>query len=307
MSKRRGPVKRREPAWDKGLSKLSRLIVLMFCSQAEEWYENLHESKALSKVSALNSNVDPDWMTALRRNRRLGWGCLVSLLATTHGENEVFDARVSYMTTVKILKRPKLIGRLINPAAQEPTGRSFEEQLDWDTESVPRDTIMHLGVGIEYIITVWHTSLMMYRKTPVELRREARCGSLDSLEDLLRIDKLAIHDKGITRQITRYRIEGNSSAIDRIERALSGKVITRKRDSRAAMKAMLGGLAIAMAAGVGEKVTPIQIKRAYDMLAKPVRGGFRGDRDLARQSYNTFRDHVREESKRWDRMLTGKK
>ena len=234
----------------------------------------LHHARKTCGISEVGTEHDTEFAWELRQNHGLAWGCLWAALMGPDDEGIPFDPRSIYHGGILLTKRERSIRFLLRYAKRSTSPpKPLDQYLDEVWSGFSEHGLRQLILGVEYITTVWHPCAVIYRTTPVELRRKARAGDLNSIVDLLRLDKMMRRDREIIRRIEKFRLTGNRAALERRYEHERGKLITKKRDSIAAIKATLGGMVQVLVTGLGESIKVPQIMGAYHALAQAKPGG----------------------------------
>ncbi len=140
---------------------------------------------------------------------------------------------------------------------------------------------------------------LLYRDSATNLYRKARLGDYDSLEKLLRLDALLIHDPSIGKQVQQLRIKGKYSAYENLIEFVLKKPknkITRKK-----MKYAIAGLISGISSAIKHPLTEPQIRALFDAIAqdtqkKPI------DTDLP-DSPETFSKAIQRDRSYWSKLL----
>lgn len=141
-----------------------------------------------------------------------------------------------------------------------------------DEESM-LDELMASPAG-QFFARVWWPCWILYRDYPPRLLRAARLGDLDALDRLLRLDKHAVGDPGVSRVVADIMSSAPMSDRKRITSALSGRPKVKFTDSniRAGLAALISQLAFLF----HTSVTAPEIQALFDALER-VRTGAPSD------------------------------
>lgn len=106
----------------------------------------------------------------------------------------------------------------------------------------------------------------MHGCLPGKLYRQARQGNLESMDKLLRLDSSLLHDPVIGKKIHELRIQGKSSAYDKLLFAAQNP--PKKKINQRAVKANLSGFISAIAKLQHRRLTENQIRELFDAIAQ---------------------------------------
>lgn len=122
------------------------------------------------------------------------------------------------------------------------------------------------GQDAAFFMLIFAPCWLIYRTSPSQLYRKARQGDYLSIEKLLELDPLMIHDPYIGRAIQRFRFRRKTHLYRKLME-IPGKEVTGRVTSQQ-VKYALGGFLSAFAKLAGQKLTAPDIKRLYDAVAK---------------------------------------
>ncbi|PLY16768.1 MAG: hypothetical protein C0631_02690 [Sedimenticola sp.] len=106
---------------------------------------------------------------------------------------------------------------------------------------------------------------LLYRQHPSTLYRNARLGDYTSLEKLLRLDPLTIHDPAIGKQVQKLRLSGKKYKYDNLLSAV-GKG-PRKDISHQRMEHVIAGLISAISDGLNHPLRHKEIAELFDAVS----------------------------------------
>ena len=145
------------------------------------------------------------------------------------------------------------------------------------------------------IIPCW----ILYQDYPTRLYRKARQGDFESLERLIRLDSLMIHDPSIGRQVHLLRMRRKrfkfDALLDAVHRRPKAKITRQK------MKYAYAGLISAISSSVGTPLTEPQIRALFDAIAQD-RHKTLIDTDLP-NTPETFSKAIQRHRKPWQNLL----
>lgn len=98
------------------------------------------------------------------------------------------------------------------------------------------------GPATEFFVTVFWPSVLLYQKRPSELLQQARNGDIESLDQLLRLDKRALLDPRVSLQVAQMLAGRSAELRSMLAGALSGR--PRSSVKPAAVKAQLAACMI---------------------------------------------------------------
>lgn len=167
----------------------------------------------------------------------------------------------------------------------QETQRSLNSVFEWTFQEIkeeiedpppsPQEKEQFLGylseyeptAGFFFLVTVpcW----LLYQEAPTRLYRRARQGDVKSLERLLRLDALLIHDPSLGKPIQSLRFNRKRNAYEELIHSVLKKPkvkITRKR-----MKYSVAGLISAIGQVFGSPLTEPEIRALFDAVAQDYR------------------------------------
>jgi len=220
----------------------------------------------------------------------------------------VSEGRLRRLLRVGFRQAHKSYKRHLEEVAAEIAGRPADEDLSRVGESLATVPEFY------FLLRVWLPCLFEYCTFPGELLRQARQGDEDAIEKLLRLDDLAIHDRGIQAWVNG---EGGPQRLARLGDASKWAAkLPAGQNSAWHFKQCVGGLISAMSQKTfyvldrwGLKPTPLESPRIMDLFDALYR-----DREGRKQAVMTAPDfaEVNPESwakavqryrKQWDRLL----
>lgn len=113
--------------------------------------------------------------------------------------------------------------------------------------------------------------LLLYGLHPCKLLRRARLGDLKALEQLIRLDKLALGDPGIIRQAQRLLHRNKYKYETVIARAVNG--VPKFPHSRKQARYLLAGFISLLSEGFRHKLEESDIRGLFDAIAYDKSGG----------------------------------
>lgn len=142
---------------------------------------------------------------------------------------------------------------------------------------------------MQFFLWIWLPCWVHYGKYATKMFWKARCGDLDELEELLRIDKSIVHDRLIAELIHQTSQDPGSGKFRRIKRGFAAK--PRSVDI-AKVKKRLGAMVIELSHRMKQPVDEGDIRHVYDLLAR-LKAEYR-DNDIPAAS-DTFSKAIRRE------------
>ena len=177
------------------------------------------------------------------------------------------------------------------------SGYIDEEAVDSQEREDFLEEMKVIEAGFFYLVSIpcW----ILYQVSPTRLYRHARLGDYDSLEKLIRLDPLLIHDPCIGRQIQRFRLSNNMNKfiglIEAIQKKPKGKIDRKK------MKYALAGFLSAFSVALKTPLDEPQIRALFDAFAQDYLK-VEIDIDLP-NSPETFSKAIQRNRKPWQAIL----
>ncbi len=215
--------------------------------------------------------------------------------------------------------RLKAIIRLENREVRKAYLRHLEEMHEIAVKrSDPTDTAFgeHLLAipELHFFVRVFFMCVIVYREFPIDLLRRARCGDLDAIEKLLRLDPQMMHERSIERWLN---ADGGGTSRARRERAMDwvndGPI--RKRD-KWAFKQSMGGLISAMSRRLffvidkrqlkPQPLNAPQIMHLFDAWYRDRNGrreAVMNDPEFANVNSESWSKAIQRNRRVWDRLL----
>lgn len=140
--------------------------------------------------------------------------------------------------------------------------RHFEAEVENGQDQIGE---MIDSLEMQFFFRVWIPCWILYRVYPPTLMRKARAGDLDALDDLLRLDKSAVHDPHVAEHWHRIMHGGEAGTKTRLLRAMNGQPrggITPKK-----MRSFLSGMISQLAINLMCPVTEPEIRELFDRIA----------------------------------------
>ncbi len=140
-------------------------------------------------------------------------------------------------------------------------GFEAEAEVDDADDEARFDSMVASPAG-QFYFRVWLPCWVLHREYPQRLLRAARCGDIDALERLLRIDKFVLADQRVAPHVARVMSEGPKVKRDQLLAALSGK--PRERLTPKAVRSGLSALISQLAFLFRSSVTATEIAALFD-------------------------------------------
>jgi hypothetical protein len=158
---------------------------------------------------------------------------------------------------------------------------------------------------MQFFMLVLVPCLLEFGKIPSRLYANARRGDLQSLVDLIRLDKTVAGDPAIAKWIHQPTMERDEVAAKLIGDAFSDGV--QYDPSPGQIKAQQAALLIALSEGLGCKLKPVEVRHLFDAIQKDLTGDDAAtDTDLP--EYNEgWRQAIYNGKKRWHHDLARNK
>lgn len=141
---------------------------------------------------------------------------------------------------------------------------------------------------------------LLYRDSATRIYRKARLGDYNSLEKLLRLDPLVIHDPSIGKQIQKFRFMGKSIAYENLIEAVLNK--PKEKSTRKKMKYSVAGLISGLSLAINHPLTEPQIRQLFDAIAQDTRSQ-PIDTDLP-ESPESFAKAIQRDRFYWNKVLS---
>jgi len=165
----------------------------------------------------------------------------------------------------------------------------------WTPPHEPEDT-----AAVSFLIRVWLRCAYVYLCLPIDLLRAARHGEPTALDKLLRLDKAAMCDPHVARELAQVFHSGRPGMKARMTKALKGRP---RNPRRSTLKARMAAAIIETAradddcvANEVEPPTPSELRDLFDAMAKDAPGKQQCDTDLPARE-DTWRKAVRRAEK----------
>lgn len=157
-----------------------------------------------------------------------------------------------------------LVGVEFPPPQSEVTRlvRHFEGEVEDGQDQIGE---MIDSLEMQFFFRVWVPCWILYREYPPTLMSKARNGDIDALDDLLRMDKSAVHEPRVAEHWHRIMHGGQTGAKTRLLRAMSGQ--PRGSVSRQKMRAFLSGMISQLAISLMCQVTEPDIRELFNRIA----------------------------------------
>ena len=146
--------------------------------------------------------------------------------------------------------------------------------------------------------------LLVFQTSPYALYREAVAGDIDSIEKLLRLDPILIHEPAIGQHIQQLRLSNRTNDFERLTSAAHKLAVTDHSeidDARKRSKVELAAIISALSQLTGKRLTSPKIADLFHKYAKDKKQEGEGDLDIpAGESFNkAIRRHVQP----WEKLL----
>lgn len=152
-----------------------------------------------------------------------------------------------------------------------------------------------------FLTTVLVPCWFEYREFAAPLFRRARQGEMEALEKILWLDKNAIHDPRIAKELHLASQKPDGARYRRIMRALENPPKTKL--SPVKVKIWMSGLILLLSEGFAHKLSTPEIRRLFDALAYDLHGKYYDD-DITLEE-DAFRKAVTREKDFWKPFVKG--
>lgn len=166
----------------------------------------------------------------------------------------------------------------IKPVMDNMLAESFQEIKD-DISPPPVDPaikakmlalLQSMSLESSFFVLVTVPCWLVYRTSPTRLYHKARQGDFTSLEKLLNLDPLMLHDPAIGKKIQELRLKNKNTKYEKLlEAPLKDHHLNV---TSLQMKYAIGGLLSAFAAVLKLKLSAPDIQRLFDAVAKDFDG-----------------------------------
>ncbi len=285
---------------------------------AEPLYDLLASLKASPKFKQTVKVKNPlKWPELYKNHRRLTSKCLDTFLAMKNKlklkEFEVELLRhlkeewtspepFSAPRPPKFLRKPILsILRPKDPSLFNYLEKLVEEETQDEPDRLAEWEKLNTVPEVAFVITVLTPCWFEYREFAAPLFRRARQGEMEALEKILWLDKNAIHDPRIAKELHLASQKPDGARYRRIMRALENPPKTKL--SPVKVKIWMSGLILLLSEGFAHKLSAPEIRRLFDALAYDLHGKYNDD-DITLEE-DAFRKAVTREKDFWKPFVKG--
>ncbi len=256
-----------------------------------------------------------NWPDLYKNHRRLTSVCLETALATEKSlESTEFEVEIlhhlkeewkspkpfSAKRPPKFLRKPLLSilrdkdhfwFNYLQTMAEEENISEHDRLTEWEKlNAIPE---------VVFLVTVLTPCWFEYREFAGSLFRRARHGDIQALEKILWLDKNAIHDPRIAKELSLASKKPDGARYRRIMRAL--ETYPKTKLSPMKVKIWLAGLISLLSQGFQNKLNAPEIRRLFDALAYDLHGKYTDD-DITLEE-DAFRKAVTREREFWKPFL----
>lgn len=287
--------------WAKNKPPIVALPAIMLVSLADYLYEELPQSKErrLGHRNFLLPEDIQDWYR-LYRIPLIPLRAIFKLVALTGETGELILALfVGTRHMRKVLKRDPDYFRK-NPPAREDIIEGVEllkkinavifAEIKDDVDPQPMDPNLKATVnqffkeneqGLGFFILLFVPSLLLFQKSPHLLYRQAIGGDIDSIEKLLKLDPLLLHEPAIGHHIQKLRFSNRTNDYERLTAAVHKLAVTDFKeieDARKRAKVEIAAMIKALGIYSNKPVKSTMIAKLFTAYAK--------DRDKSKGTEN---------------------
>ena len=161
----------------------------------------------------------------------------------------------------------------------------FKHLINEDASKVLLDEETHIfPLAVMFAMFVWLPCQAIYGEHPPGMLRRARHGDLDTMRDLIRIDRSVIFDSGIARHIHEWALDFKNVKLKRVGEAFGNGLpeISKKR-----IKLIYAQFVYDAAHNAGEPLTTQKIRDLFNAINQDLTGALE-DPDLTTMSNDTF-------------------
>lgn len=191
-----------------------------------------------------------------------------------------------------------LCGGFVTQSFNDINAEINDDAVDPEEREVFLEKMGVVEAGFYYLVAIpcW----VLYQEYPTRLYRKARLGDCASLEKLIRLDPLIIHDPSIGKQVQALRLLNKRSAYGLLIDAIHKK--PKPKINRKKIKYAFAGYISAFSAAVKAPLDEPQIRALFDAVAqdylkKPI------DTDLP-NSPETFSKAIQRNRKPWQAVFS---
>lgn len=148
--------------------------------------------------------------------------------------------------------------------------KSMIEEKQDDSKSLAEWKKLNSVPEIAFIVTVLIPCWFEYRELMTPLLRRARQGDLESLEKILRLDKNAIHDPKIAKELHIASQKPQGIIYRRLTNAMANQTRTKLTPER--VKIWMSGLILLISEILQCKLTTPEIRKLFDALSYDLNG-----------------------------------
>lgn len=209
--------------WGRDKPYITKIFAAQLLSNVNEMAEEFKTIK-LRRFSSQKFNLPylPSWFLMYRSHRR----------SITHTKSvlETVYGRYSVQYLSKLLERPTNNAAPLSASSKEEVKEALvllqslysisEKELEDDFSKAPlkmaaqrrmRTLIEKSPLETSFFLFVTVPCWTLYRTSPTRLYRQARTGDYDSLQNLLSLDQLMLHEPAIGKQIISYRFKHSAA------------------------------------------------------------------------------------------------
>ena len=179
----------------------------------------------------------------------------------------------------------ELYGKTKKLPPDSPIEELFAHLLSVDASKELQDEGPHIfPLGVMFAMFVWLPCMALYGQYPTTMMRKARKGDLDTIRQLVRLDRSAIFDPGISRHIHAWALDYQNIKIKRVGDSFSQGLpdISKKK-----VKLVWAQYVYDAAIRMGMPLTAPKIRALFDALAQDSGDGM-VDTDLAELTDDAF-------------------
>lgn len=178
-----------------------------------------------------------------------------------------------------------LYGKTEQVSPDSPIEDLFSHLLTVDGSEVLPDEGPHIfPLGVMFAMFVWMPCMALYGQYPTEMMRKARHGDLDTIRELIRLDRSAIFDPGISKHIHEWALDFQTVKLKRLGDTFSEGL---PEISKRKVKLVWAQYVYDAAIRFGMPLTAPKIRELFNALANDSGIGME-DPDLAEMSEDSF-------------------
>jgi len=313
---------KRTKQWYERHPKILAFLCCFAAIEAELLYDLLASLKASPKFKQTVKIKNPlKWPKLYKNHRRLTSTCIDTFIDTflaieNKSKSKEFEVDLlqhlkeewmspkpfSAKRPPKFLRKPILnILKPKNPFLFNYLEKLVEEEKINERERLAEWEKFNSVHEVAFVLTVLIPCWFEYREFAIPLFRRARHGNMEALEKILWLDKNAIHDLRIAKELYLASQKPDGARYRRIMRAQ--ETYPKTKLSPMKVKIWMAGLIRLLSEGFQHKLSTTEIRKLFDALAYDLHGTYY-DADITLEE-DAFRKAVTREKEFWKPFVKG--